>query len=78
MLEGMRRKGPRLYLFRPVEDLGVLSESFTPTSKLLRTSKQSGDRTQENEAEKYVIKVGPMFLNLTVLLPSLEAKKSCV
>ncbi|TPX51665.1 hypothetical protein SeMB42_g01840 [Synchytrium endobioticum] len=56
MLEGMRKKGPRLYLFRPVEDLGVLSESVTPTSRLLRTKKLSGDRTQENEAEKYVIK----------------------
>ncbi|TPX31687.1 hypothetical protein SmJEL517_g05062 [Synchytrium microbalum] len=57
MLEGMRRKGPRLYLFRPVEDLGVLSESVTPSSKLLRTSThQGGERTQENEAEKYVIK----------------------
>lgn len=51
MLEKLRKKGPRLYLFRPVEDLSVLSESHE------RTSADRGSRPFTTELEKYVIKV---------------------
>ncbi|RKO94243.1 inositol hexakisphosphate-domain-containing protein, partial [Blyttiomyces helicus] len=49
MLQNFRRKGPRLSLFRPVEDLTIFSEDNAPFAGLTQ-------RPFENELEKYVIK----------------------
>ena len=52
MLETIRKKGPRLYLFRPVEDLSVFSDSDPAHSMGGRGSGQP----IATELEKYVIK----------------------
>jgi len=56
MLEGLRKKGARLYLFRPVEDLSSLADGAS-----ISWTKPSS-RPVANELEKYVIKVGLTIL----------------
>jgi hypothetical protein len=51
MLENLRRRGPRLHLFRPVEDLTVFSQE-APGHSGSGSSKRIA-----NELEKFVIRV---------------------
>ncbi|KAJ1570068.1 hypothetical protein HK096_003163 [Nowakowskiella sp. JEL0078] len=66
MLHNLRRKGARLYLFRPVEDLSVLSEAGLPMNG--KYSSQV-NRPIANELEKQVIKLrqGIVLVQHTIL-----------
>ena len=56
MLYAFRQKGKRLYLFRPVEDLSLLSEESLGAPALAGWGKQPV-RPMAADLEKYVIKV---------------------
>ncbi|KAJ3086244.1 hypothetical protein HK102_013370 [Quaeritorhiza haematococci] len=68
MLEHMRRKGPRLYMFRPIEDLTVLSDSGMKPG-LVGWGRAPPTRPIANELEKYVIKSrqGTVLVPYTIL-----------
>jgi hypothetical protein len=53
MLSHLRRDGPRLDLFRPVDDLSVFSEEAPSISGW----RSASSRPIANELEKFVIKV---------------------
>lgn len=55
MLENLRRRGPRLFLFRPVEDLSIFAEN-EKSGSLSGWGVQSG-MPVASELEKFVIKV---------------------
>ncbi|KAI9328029.1 inositol hexakisphosphate-domain-containing protein [Zopfochytrium polystomum] len=65
MLEYLRRKGARLELFRPVEDLTLLSENPSLSSRILYNS----ERPMTNELEKFVIRgrQGSVLVQHTIL-----------
>ncbi|KAJ3193150.1 hypothetical protein HK101_005337 [Irineochytrium annulatum] len=73
-LESFRRKGPKLNLFRPVEDLSVFSEEGPRVSGIHHTS----NVPIKNELEKFIIKQrqGSVLVHHTILKIDQWSKES--